>query len=61
MSGDEDRLLAPERSPEDGAESSIRPLTLDEFVGQKKVRENLRVFVQAARGREEALDRKSVV
>ena len=55
MSGEE-RVLAPERSPEDAAESSIRPLTLDEFVGQKKVRENLRVFVQAARGRDEALD-----
>jgi holliday junction DNA helicase RuvB len=52
----EERILAPERSPEDATESSIRPLTLDDFVGQKKVRENLRVFVQAARGRDEALD-----
>ncbi len=41
---------------EDAAEASFRPLTLDEFVGQRQTRENLRVFVQAARGRGEPLD-----
>ena len=36
MSGE--RMVAPERSPEDAAEASIRPLALDDFVGQKQVR-----------------------
>jgi len=51
-----ERMVAPERTDEDAPEASIRPLSLDDFVGQRQVRENLRVFVQAARGREEALD-----
>ncbi len=42
--------------PDDLPEASMRPLALDEFVGQRAVCENLRVFVQAARGRGEALD-----
>ena len=41
---------------EDEGEASFRPLTLDEFVGQRQTRENLRVFIQAARGRGEPLD-----
>src|SRR5262249_56833482 len=45
-----------QRSEEAEAEASFRPLTLDEFVGQRQTRENLRVFVQAARGRGEPLD-----
>jgi Holliday junction DNA helicase RuvB len=51
-----ERLVAPDRGPEDAPEASIRPLSLDDFVGQRQVRENLRVFVQAARSRGEALD-----
>ena len=50
-----DRLLAPTRVPED-ADAALRPRTLDEFVGQKGARENLRVFIQAAKARGEALD-----
>jgi Holliday junction DNA helicase RuvB len=38
------------------ADKSFRPQALDEFVGQRQVRENLRVFVEAARARGEALD-----
>ncbi len=38
------------------ADSSIRPLSLGEFIGQKQVRENLALFIQAAKGRGEALD-----
>ena len=49
------RILSAERRPED-AEISIRPATLAEFVGQKAVRDNLSVFIKAARGRNEALD-----
>lgn len=35
---------------------TLRPASLDEFVGQKKIKENLKVFIQAARKRKEALD-----
>ncbi|MGB8274760.1 MAG: Holliday junction branch migration DNA helicase RuvB [Alphaproteobacteria bacterium] len=40
----------------DSDETSLRPLTLDEFIGQERLRANLRVFVDAARSRGEALD-----
>ena len=53
---DATRMVDPERREEDAPESSIRPLALDDFVGQRQVRENLRIFIQAARGRDEALD-----
>lgn len=49
-------LIAPERSEEDTIESSLRPKALAEFVGQAQARENLSVFIQAAKARGEALD-----
>ena len=52
---DPDRLTTPERRPED-LDAALRPKTLDEFVGQKAARENLRVFISAAKGRGDALD-----
>jgi holliday junction DNA helicase RuvB len=52
----ETRMVMPERREEDASEASFRPLSLDEFVGQRQVRDNLRVFIQAARGRGEPLD-----
>jgi Holliday junction DNA helicase RuvB len=48
--------LAPERSEEDTLESSLRPKRLADFVGQQQARENLSVFIDAARARGEALD-----
>jgi Holliday junction DNA helicase RuvB len=51
-----DRLVTPERSPDDTLESSMRPKTLSDFVGQQQARENLKVFIDAAKGRNEALD-----
>lgn len=39
-----------------GLDNILRPTTLDEFVGQEKLKSNLRVFIDAARGRGEALD-----
>ena len=51
-----DRTLSAARTPEDAAEASLRPQTLAEFVGQRASRENLAVFIQAARERIEALD-----
>jgi holliday junction DNA helicase RuvB len=53
---DTDRTVSPARRAEDAAEASLRPQTLAEFVGQKASRENLAVFIQAARARAEALD-----
>jgi Holliday junction DNA helicase RuvB len=51
-----DRAVSPVRRDEDAAEASLRPQTLKEFIGQKASRENLATFIQAARGRGEALD-----
>ena len=48
-------LLTPQRRPED-IDAALRPKTLDEFVGQEAARANLRVFVEAAKARGEALD-----
>ena len=52
----EERLVAADYQPVDTAEVSLRPQRLDEFVGQVTVCENLRVFIDAARRRGEALD-----
>jgi len=49
-------MVAAEQKPEDSTELSLRPLALTEFIGQQKLRENLAVFIQAARHRGEALD-----
>src|SRR3546814_3578756 len=43
-------------APGDGADLALRPQALDDFVGQRPVRENLKVFIGAARARAEALD-----
>ncbi|MDQ3659022.1 MAG: Holliday junction branch migration DNA helicase RuvB [Actinomycetota bacterium] len=47
--------MDPESFPEDD-EPTLRPRDLDEFVGQEKLKEKLRIFVQAAKQRGEALD-----
>jgi Holliday junction DNA helicase RuvB len=52
---DTDRLITPARKAED-ADAALRPKRLDEFVGQAAARENLRVFIEAARQRGDALD-----
>ncbi|MFP3940424.1 MAG: Holliday junction branch migration DNA helicase RuvB [Acidobacteriota bacterium] len=50
-------LLGPEAAPEEvRIEQSLRPRLLDEYVGQRQVVDNVRVFVAAARERREALD-----
>ena len=56
MSAAEPRIIAPERAEHDAAEGSLRPLTLAEFVGQRQLRDNLGVFIEAAKTRGEALD-----
>ena len=53
----EERIIDPEPLAEEiPAEISLRPKTLDEYVGQEEMKRNLRVFIEAARGRSEALD-----
>ena len=52
----EDRAITAERTEEDAAETSLRPQSLADFTGQRASRENLAVFIQAARARGEAMD-----
>lgn len=55
----DDRLINAEKRGEDegsDVETSLRPQVLDDFIGQAAARANLKVFIQAARQREEALD-----
>ncbi len=53
-----DRLIAPDPSSpqEELLERALRPKVLDEYIGQEKAREQLEIFINAARGRNEALD-----
>ena len=53
-----DRLIAPaaESPQEEAIERALRPKVLDEYVGQEKARSQLEIFINAARGRAEALD-----
>ena len=53
----EERLITPEpEEAEISAELTLRPRTLDEYVGQEELKRNLRIFIEAAKGRSEALD-----
>jgi holliday junction DNA helicase RuvB len=52
---DSNRMVSGNRRPED-VDAALRPKALDEFVGQKAARENLRVFIAAAKARGDALD-----
>ena len=51
-----DRLVTTAKRESDAYEASIRPQSLDEFVGQEQARANLKVFIQAAKTRGDALD-----
>jgi Holliday junction DNA helicase RuvB len=50
------RLVSGEPAAFEGADRALRPQTLAEFVGQEQSKANLKVFIEAARGRGEALD-----
>jgi len=52
----EDRLVTPSVSEQDESELHFRPQVLSDFIGQKQVRENLNIFIQAAKARGDALD-----
>ncbi len=53
---EEERIVTRSQTREDDAEASLRPRKLEDYVGQQKVKENLSVFIEAARMRGEALD-----
>jgi len=52
----EERIVQPDLSYEDIDEGSLRPKKLNEYIGQAKVKENLTVFIEAAKRRNEPLD-----
>lgn len=51
----DDRIVSAEELMED-SENSIRPLTIDEYIGQSEVKENVKVYIEAAKMRGESLD-----
>ena len=54
---EEDRLISPEAAPiEDSVDSAIRPLVLTDYIGQSDVKEQMDIFISAARNRKEPLD-----
>lgn len=53
---DEERITGGEAVIEDFDETSLRPRKFNEYIGQTKVKENLNIFIEAAKGRKEALD-----
>ena len=52
----DERIVAGAAEPEDRLDAGLRPRKLDDFVGQRALRENLRIFIAAAAERGEALD-----
>jgi len=57
MSESSDRIVTPVDTPSDKAmDISLRPRTMDEYIGQQAMREKLSIFLEAARRRQEALD-----
>ena len=57
MCMNDDRITSPEleNEGEERLENTIRPQTLDEYIGQDKVKENMKVYIEAAKKRGEAL------
>jgi len=54
---EESRVIDPELAPKEaGFDAALRPKSLNDFIGQAVVKENLRIFIEAAKGRSEACD-----
>ena len=49
-------IREPDKTPEDAIDTHLRPQRLEEFIGQSKAKQNLRIFIEAAKARGEALD-----
>ena len=56
MEEENKKLMDAEKQSEDEEDASLRPQTLKEYVGQSDLKENLEVFIKAAKMRDEALD-----
>ncbi|MCK0068755.1 Holliday junction branch migration DNA helicase RuvB [Kordiimonas laminariae] len=56
MTDEQDRIVSGTESGGDVIDAGLRPQALDDFIGQKEARENLSVFIEAARARGEAMD-----
>jgi len=53
----DERIVAPQRQGDEAqVDAGLRPRTLDEYIGQERVKENLRIAIEAARARDEPLD-----
>ena len=53
----EERIVSPDATrEEDAVEASIRPKRLDDYLGQQPVREQMQIYIEAAKRRGEALD-----
>ena len=52
---DDERIINPEleNSSEERLENSLRPKTLDEYIGQDKIKENMKIYIEAAKKRGE--------
>ena len=55
---EEERIINPELEDvkEERLENSLRPKTLDEYIGQDKIKENMKIYIEAAKKRGEPLD-----
>ena len=55
---EDDNLMMPniQNEEEEIQENTLRPQILDEYIGQTKVKENMRIYIEAAKKREEPLD-----
>ena len=55
---EENKLISPEleNGQEERLENSLRPQTLNEYIGQNKVKENMKIYIEAAKKRNEQLD-----
>ena len=53
---DDERVIERKRILSDGDDKGLRPVTFDDYHGQKKVKENLKIFIEGAKSRGEALD-----
>jgi len=56
MADPAERITTPERMPGEGADRALRPQGFAEFLGQPQAKANLKVFVEAARNRGDAMD-----
>ena len=53
---EEDRIIGRVKQPSDIDEKSLRPLKLEDYSGQEKIKKNLKIFIEAAKKRGESLD-----